>query len=144
MNIWLDPTLFAQSFVLTLTGKHLQEDDGCRPETVYVPTYSNILTFPIPTEADMQDLHMQTFVCVDVLHTQQCSEALWLVCNPTGAGTVAVIDTDLYMLLTYFHSPRTLQDVRNSPFENPVQIAQAVAILTRLGFLRDLDEPPLL
>jgi uncharacterized protein len=30
----------------------------------------------------------------------------------------------------------------NGPFENPVRVAQAVAIFTRLGFLRDLDEPP--
>src|SRR5216110_440536 len=140
MNIWLDPILFSQSFVHALTDQC--PNDTCQSDSGdYVPKDNNILTFSIPTEADVQDLYLHTFVCVDILHPQRCGESLWLVCNPTGAGAVAVIDTDLYMLLTCFRSPKTLQDVMNSPFENPVQVAQAVTILTRMGFLRDLDEP---
>jgi uncharacterized protein len=141
MNIWLDPTLCAQGFVHTLI-------DACRPDPCpgddmdNVPTNSNILTFSVPSEADVQHLHIHTFVCVDILHIQRCSEALWLVCNPTGAGAVAVMDASLYTLLNCFRSPRTLQDVMNGPFENPVRVAQAVAIFTHLGLLRDLDEPP--
>ncbi len=139
MNIWLDSTLFSQSVVSTSTGPCPKDDDDC-PKDWHVPI-DNILTFSIPAEEEVQYLHIHTFVCVDVLHTQRCSEARWLVCNPTSAGTVAVIDADLYMLLTCFHSPRTLQDVIDGPFDNPVQVAQTVAIFIRLGFLRDLDEP---
>ncbi len=142
MNIWLDPTLFSQSFAHTLIGL-CTSDDECSKEKILTntPTNSNILSFSVPREKDVVHLHIHTFVCMDVLHIQRCSEALWLVCNPTGAGTVAVIDADLYMLLTCFRSPRTLQDVMNGPFGNPVRVAQAVAVFTRLGFLRDLDEP---
>ncbi len=103
MNIWLDTTLLAQSSVYTLTGKY-SPNDCPRDGNDYVPTDNNILTFSIPSEEDVQHLHIHTFICVDVLHIQRCSEALWLVCNPTGAGAVAVIDADLYMLLTCFRS----------------------------------------
>ena len=138
MNIWLDTTLFAQGNNVI----YQRPDEGaCPRDGKDVPTNGNTLTFSISSEASRQHLHIHTFVCVDILHIQQCSEIFWLVCNPTGAGAVAVIDTDLYMLLTCFRSPKTLQDVMNSPFENPVQVAQAVTILTRMGFLRDLDEP---
>src|SRR5262249_29701595 len=108
-----------------------------------LPMANSILTFSVTREECVEHLHTHTYECVDVLHIQRCAEAQWLVCNPTGTGTVAVIDADLYMLLTCFHSPRTLQDVINGPFGNPVGIAQAVAIFTQLGFLRDLDQATL-
>lgn len=139
MNIWLDPTLFSQSFVHTSASEYT--DDTCLKDSSWnVPTDSNITNFSIPSEEDVQDLHIHTFVCVDILHIQRYGERLWLVCNPTEQGAIVVIDNDLYMLLTRFRFPRTLQDAMEDSFENPVQIAQAVAIFTRLGFLQDLDE----
>jgi uncharacterized protein len=142
MNIWLDPTLFSQSFVNTFASPpSCPDEDSCPKDGPIVPTNGNTLVFSIPSEKDVQHLHIHTFVCVDILHNQRCGEAYWLVCNPTGAGTVAVIDASLYTLLNCFRSPKTLQDVMNGPFENPIQVAQAVAIFTRLGFLHDLDQP---
>jgi uncharacterized protein len=139
MKIWLDPTLFFQSFEDTLTGLCLE--DCPKDQIEDVPTH-NIPTFSIPLKEDVEHLYIHTFVCMDVLHIQQCSEALWLVCNPTGTGAMAVIDADLYMLLACFRLPKTLLDVMNGPFGDPGRVAQAVAIFTRLGFLHDLDEPP--
>src|SRR5437762_9679986 len=99
MNIWLDTTLFAQGNNVI----YQRPDEGaCPRDGKDVPTNGNTLTFSISSEASRQHLHIHTFVCVDILHIQQCSEIFWLVCNPTGAGAVAVIDTDLYMLLTCF------------------------------------------
>jgi uncharacterized protein len=140
MKIWLDPTLFAQSLTHTSTDCP-QDNDWCPKDWPgKFPTDSNMLTFSIPAEADVR--HPHTYKRVDVLHIQRCGKALWLVCNPNAAGAVAVIDASLYALLNCFRTPRTLQDVMNGPFENPVRVAQAIAIFTRLGFLRDLDEPP--
>lgn len=141
MNIWLDPNLFSLDSIDNRISLCRQECSAEGKDSV--PTENNTLTFPIPSTEDIQHLHIHTFECVDVLHIQQCKEALWLVCNPTDTGVVAVIDTDLYGLLMHFRSPKTLQDVLNGSPENPAQITQAVAIFTRLGFLRDLDQPPL-
>jgi uncharacterized protein len=139
MNIWLDTALFSEGSNLTTR----RSDQGtCPTEDIDdVPMSNNILTFSVPLEEELQHLYIHTFVCIDVLHIQKCTEGMWLVCNPIGSGAVAVIDADLYMLLVCFRSPRTLLDVIGSPFENPVQVAQAVAIFTHLGFLRDLDQP---
>ncbi|HEY7417050.1 MAG TPA: radical SAM protein, partial [Ktedonobacteraceae bacterium] len=66
----------------------------------------------------------------------------WLVCNPLHSGMVAVLDEDAYALLRRFRRQHTLQAVLDD-FSVPLTSAtKVVALLTRAGFLLDLDQPP--
>jgi len=58
-----------------------------------------------------------------------------------GLGRVVVLGTQAYALLACFHSPKTLQDAIRCESEDFSEAARAIALFTRLGFLKDLDQP---
>lgn len=149
MKIWLD----AASLARCLSSNHqdyyasdsncpddCDKDDGSDGKSPELNSINQ--AFPAAlTGKDNYYLHTQTFTRPQTLHIQACSEARWLVCNPTGSGNVAVLDAEAYSLLDRFRSPRTLQSVLDDASLCLSCIERGVALLHKLGFLQDLAQP---
>ena len=153
MNIWLDATSLFQSSIDPYKNSHLSNYDcphdnrnyssnDCPADRGAMETGSpSILLVPTLSEEDILSLYTHTFTRTNTLYTQQYGSSLYLVCNPIGSGTVAVLDTEAYTLLTDFRSPRTLQDAMTNAPMSSSSVAKTVALFTRLGFLQDLAQP---
>lgn len=143
MDIWLDTTLLSQNSIDAYNRDYLSGD--CPTDRSIEMSYSDIpsVTEMSFAEEDTLPLYTHSFACGNNLYTQQYKSSLWIVCNPTKTGTVAVLDAEAYVFLTSFRSPRTLQDVIATSVMRSSSIAKAVMLFRRLGLLQDLDRPKL-
>lgn len=118
---------------------------GCGDDCDCSLTYSNQTTAfqePLPQE-EMPRLRSHHFRMSSVLYVQPCDDGLWLVCNPTETGKIAVIDEEVLSLLRCFQTPMTLQAVTSSISEaQATRLLQTAAYLLSLGFLHDIDREP--
>ena len=144
MKIWCDAAQLSQC-PFSEDASVCREDDDCPRENVLYPDIENVrlsISAALTSiEEDACHLSIHAFVCSETLHIQKCDDAHWLVCNPVGAGKVAVLDVEAYTLLTRFRTPQMLQDVTQDGHRSSASVARAVSIFVRLGFLQDLDEP---
>jgi uncharacterized protein len=147
MNIWLDTTLLSQCLTNGCNSRYSNKG-GCTvdgEDTVDPDGTEDCIDSGVPitlvlSEENVRYLYMHTFVCSKTLYIQKYHNSLWLVCNPTGQGRIAVLDAEAYTLLTYFHTPKMLQDAMDGAFDNSSGVARAVALFRNLGFLQDLDQ----
>ena len=133
MKIWLDITSTTQ---ISLGDC----DNDCIPECDpnYIPNMKrSVFAFCQPFVKD-KFLHLRTSLLrqAEPLHRQQCEQDRWLVCNPTGSGTVAVLDHQVNRLLDQFRSARLLGDVQAAmPEVAPERIEATTALLHQSGLL---------
>jgi uncharacterized protein len=155
MNIWFDATLLAIQTQANSFSKDLHTNslnDTCQPDNC--PTDGNVgndflealedpgqaqVNLPELSGEDVYHLSAHTFVLTEVLHTQRMDDSHWLVCNPVGAGSIMVVDNDVYALLLCFQAPRRLKDVVEECACSLERAASVVSLLVSPGFLLDLD-----
>src|SRR2546423_1163800 len=63
------------------------------------------------SEEDFQQIRLGELQQVTPLHIQECMQDRWLICNPTGSGRIAVLDSLAYILLQKFGTPKLLRTV---------------------------------
>lgn len=134
MKIWLDTALLYLNF-----SDDCPADCSCDGDWDGFHNYD--ASTPAYVEEDLAPLWAHTFIRATTLHMQPCGEALWLICDPTKTGKMAVVDREAYALLGYFHSPQRLQSLILYKDANPLVLARGVALFVHLGFLQDLDQP---
>jgi uncharacterized protein len=99
------------------------------------------LSFPLSGEG-MQRLHAAVLKQAESLYVQGGLDEKWLVSDPVGAGRVAVLDAQAFLLLQRFREARTpLEVMRQAPEWSPVSIEEGVGLLYNLGFLRGIHDP---
>ncbi len=118
-------------------------DSDCEPDcdcTRYESFRPRI--HPILTAEGYESLRTLTFEQAQPLHVQPCTSEHWLVCNPTGAGHIAVVDGQITSLLERFRTPATLLNLieEQSQYLLP-GVEQATMALYQLGFLNDVHSP---
>lgn len=135
MKIWLDTTPTVQN-----SSGDCCEADCCDGGLKHSPVMKR--SFPsfchlLPGES-FQSLLSQA----DPLYLQHCDQNLWLACNPTGAGTIAVLDEQARSLLAHFRHRRSLADVQSTlSTVAPERIAAMVTLLYQVGLLLCAGEP---
>jgi uncharacterized protein len=74
---------------------------------------------------------------------QRCGEDRWVVCNPTGAGQIIVVDEQMKRLIELFFVPQTPMHLQERGWHGR-HLQRLVQILWRLGFLLPAGEvaPP--
>ncbi len=98
-------------------------------------------SFPLASDR-MQRMRTTTLKQAESLYVQSGYDEKWLVSNPVGAGRVAVLDAQAFLLLQCFREARTpLEVMRRSPEWSPSSIEDGAGLLYSLGFLRDIHEP---
>jgi uncharacterized protein len=81
-----------------------------------------------------------TFHLPSQLYIQQYDNERWLVCNPIGEGSIAVLDEQALLLLEHFRTPTQLVALQ-SRLEHPLaDLEQAVTLFHQLGFLKSTDQ----
>ena len=127
MKIWFDTTSVSQ----------LSRDDCARAPRELPP-----IKFPLP-RGDIQSILARTLKQRDPLYVQACDER-WLVCDPTGSGRLAVLDTSAFLLLEEFRTTqRPLDVMQEASAQPPSGFEEAVALFYTLGFLQDIQQPAL-
>jgi uncharacterized protein len=140
MQIWLNtlPTdlhLFASS--------DCDNDDGVG-DCNRSGNYSLIRNY-LSTVNKIQDSNIYTLSLQQAtpLHMQQCASERWLVCNPTGSGHIAVLDTSAKFLFEQFHKTCTLAEIlplANS--ETSEHIADMVGLFYMARLLQTYPRAP--
>src|SRR5712664_433566 len=102
MKIWFD----------TMSVSQLSMDDCARAPHELPP-----IKFPLP-HGDMQSILVRTLKQCDPLYVQACDER-WLLCDPTGSGRLAVLDTSAFLLLEEFRTARKPLDVMQEASSQP-------------------------
>jgi uncharacterized protein len=125
MKIWFDTTS-TPSFCM---------QDCARGSRRLLP-----IKFPLTLDS-IQGTLARTLRQRNPLYIQSYDEH-WLVCDPTGSGRLAVLDTSAFLLLEEFRTARKPLDVMQEASMPPMSsIEEAVALLYALGFLQDIHQP---
>jgi uncharacterized protein len=143
MDIWLDITPVDQPAMSDdcddcdvecskhdrgLYGRSLMERDICEQLSC--------------TSATNDLYNTKAFQQVAPLYMQSLARDRTLVCHPTGSGQIAVLDAEAVALLDRFRRPTALSAIlEESPEFTPQQIAKAVTLFDRSGFLHDVRQP---
>jgi uncharacterized protein len=107
----------------------------CPQIRAYVPTTSC-------TQTDMAPgIDICIFQHASELYKQMCSNGYYVVCNPTGAGHIVVLDEAAADLLECFRSPTSLAALRMER-EISEEARTVVALFSQLGFLENTAQPP--
>src|SRR6266550_1064930 len=118
MKIWFDTTSVSQLVM-----------NDCARTSYELPP----IKFPLP-RSDIQNALARTLKRRDPLYIQRYDER-WLVCNPTGSGRLAVLDTSAFLLLEKFCTAQKPLDVmQESSIQPPSGFEEAVALFYTLGF----------
>src|SRR5262249_1368079 len=73
------------------------------------------------------------------LYMQACDASHRLICNPTEAGNIAVIDNEMHSFLENFRVPTTLQEITSTRNTSIAHLLHTTLIFIDSGFLYDLD-----
>jgi len=110
--------------------------DSC--DTAYYPNYTACGS-PLLLQDTVQSIRKRIFQLTPLLHTQLHSSGLWLICNPTELGHIAVVDQLTFTILDQFRtSARTVESIIDQQ-SFPTEAAEnAIALLYGLGFLKEV------
>lgn len=87
-------------------------------------------------------LSVQTLQQTTPLHIQTCQQNRWLVCNPTGNATIAVLDAQALTLLERLREPVRLADLlAGQPEVAAARVEQVVALFSVLGLVHNPTRP---
>jgi uncharacterized protein len=130
MKIWLD----------TLShSNHLENEciKDCDPPS---RGWFTDISWP-PATGDIALVRALTLQHAQALYVQKCSDGRWLVCNPSGSGQIAVLDTPALSLFALFRTPTPLSQVAHL---TQGSIERIVTLFYHLGFLQDIStsSPP--
>ena len=132
MKIWLDPTT------------SVQLDDGECDKECYCDI-GDLSRIELPLfEDNLQQIRIGELKSVTPLHIQECMQDRWLVCNPTGSGRIAVLDSLAHVLFEQFRTPKPLvavmPEIKGASYES---IEGAVALFYKAGLLQHSNQPSL-
>lgn len=131
MKIWLD------------TSPHSYRRRNDCGDCTNPMTLPDSITWPL-VEDDIAAIYGLELKHSAPLYVQQHSQEKWLMCNPTGSGRIAILDTPAMSLFSLFKIPMMTSQaktVANCPQET---IERLAALFYRLGFLQDgIDPSPL-
>jgi len=79
---------------------------------------------------------------VSPLSLQECAPERWVVCNPTGSGTIAVLDTQALRIFQHFQRVSRLQDLWPTLSDETCdRVRHLVILLFQAGLLQRPDRP---
>jgi uncharacterized protein len=127
MKIWFDTS---PSF------SYHQKDCG---DCVNPSVLSETIVKPL-SDDEIAPVRVFTLKQVTPLHIQECGEERWMVCNPTGAGRIAVVDAQVFSLFSLFETPMNISQAMQMMKEAGESVEHIVAFLYQLGFLQSVTD----
>ena len=86
-------------------------------------------------------IHTRTFQHVPELYMQSCGNGYYVICNPTGAERIVVLDKDAADLLEHFRFPTSLATLHLEE-EAFRQASAVITLFYRMGFLQNAAQAP--
>jgi uncharacterized protein len=122
MKVWIDRSV----------RKQISADD-CT-----APLFAAPVSFPL-TDEEIRDVHNRTLQLAPSLYVRPCLDGKWLICNPVGAGRLAVLDSYAFLMLEQFRDGKTPAEVAHAMVaDSQAAIEQFATLLYHLGFLQDI------
>jgi uncharacterized protein len=168
MKIWSDSLLYLNSIRNGHTNRvELIPNDDCAPDDCsgdcptgdcVSPYYDTECGPPLPSgdcgiggsyydaqthlldQESISRLPEHHLQLASALYIQPCDASHWLICNPTEAGNIAVIDQEALAFLGNFRLPMTVQEIVATVDLPTARLLPVVLAFLTLGFLCDLDQ----
>lgn len=135
MQIWLEMTTHA-------TDNQQDDDPPAECDCVRGGQGQKRYAQPFFLASEKQQIDLLLLRQVSPLSMQECAPGRWVVCHPTGHGTIAVLDTQALQIFQHFQSACRLQDLWPAlSDETRDRARQLVVLLSWAGLLQRPDLP---